>query len=344
MFKHKDNEKKMIDEFNKKKCIELENLENLKKNLENLRKITDNPLFNEEELQKEITEIDSKIKLKEDESYEIKKFIKKYVKNQENKIDGIISLIDEYKPKLIKNLNLNLEEFNQLSKKLEQDFLKVLYLIHDEKEKTKEIYMCDFNYELINICVSELSKDEQQFYINYFSKHINTIFEDFNDLEKYEDFNINYVNDTILNIIYINVVNTVSWEIYNNIIKYFLEKFDIEPDNFLKEVEMRNIIIKNIKLLLKNIIYDKLAIKNPDKSYELDDFYRELIITNSSTLSKDKFEEIDRKKIEFIIIFYSKITEIISNNFYEEIKNYLINQRKIILLLKIYKILIKSNL
>jgi len=40
--------------------------------------------------------------------------------------------------------------------------------------------------------------------------------------------------------------------------------------------------------------------------------------------------------MEQIIDFYSKILENISDKFYQEIKDYLTNQRKIILLLKIY--------
>ena len=52
-----------------------------------------------------------------------------------------------------------------------------------------------------------------------------------------------------------------------------------------------------------------------------------------------KLEEEDKKKMEQIIEYYSKILQTIASAFYNNIKEYLIDQRKIIILLKIYNLL-----
>jgi hypothetical protein len=195
--------------------------------------------------------------------------------------------------------------------------------------------MCDFNNKLISIDITKLDEKKKIVYMKYFKNHINIIFEDFNDLEKKEDYSLNYVNDEILKIIYLNIVNVISFEIYNSIFLYLFEKYDTES---LRDYENdRLIIMKNLKLLLKNKIFDKLEIKNEDKTYETNEFYQDTIIKYFVNLvNKNLDDEEDKKMIEKIIKLYSNIMECIASKFYNEIKEYLINQRKIILMQQIY--------
>ena len=94
---------------------------------------------------------------------------------------------------------------------------------------------------------------------------------------------------------------------------------------------------KNIKILLKNKIYDTLSIKNPDKIYEPSEFYKDIIINTFIDFTNKKLEDDDKKNMEQIIDFYSRILENIVSLFYNDIKDNLIDQRKIVLLLKIYE-------
>jgi len=176
-------------------------------------------------------------------------------------------------------------------------------------------------------------------YQKYFKDHLNPIFEDFNDLEKLEDYTVNYVNIEILNIIYVNIVHTIAYEIYNSLLQYLFDKYAEnlkKNEKNDKQTSNKKVIIKNIKSLLKNKLYDKLMIKNKDKNYETNEFYRDNVINLIIQFINNKLEEDDKKVLEQIIDFYSKILENISDKFYQEIKDYLTNQRKIILLLKIY--------
>ena len=204
--------------------------------------------------------------------------------------------------------------------------------------------MCDFNYLLINIKLDKLNTDEFITYEKYFTNFINSIFEDYNDLEKIEDFEVNYVNYTILNIIKINLVNTISCEIYNYIVKYLVDKYINIDKKETNEMYDKKIILKNIKDFINNKIYDKLNLKNPSKEYKTEDENKKLIKENVfiGIIKRNKDtenKESDDTQIENILKFYGFIAENIAYYYYEEIKRYLDDLRKIILLLKIYNIL-----
>jgi len=332
MFLRTDNKNNLENNFKNKICDELSNLYNAKNNL---LKIQNNKLFDNEEIQKEINEINEEISIKENQKVDINNFIKVFNKNQEERVSDIIRILQADKSNLIKKFNLNMEEFTKLSKKLDNDYLKLLHLLYDIKSEETNSYISDFNYELICTDINELEKEQKKAYRKYFENHLNTIFMDFNDLEKYEDYSINYVNYQILEIIYVNMVHTISWEIYNGLLKYLLEKYDLETKKEKRDLDTK-LILKNIKILLKNKIFDILLIKNPDKVYETSEFYKDIIINTLIDFTNKKLEDEDKKNMEEIIEFYVRILENIVNLFYNDIKENLIDQRKIVLLLKIY--------
>jgi len=333
MFLKTDNKKNIENNLMEKNCNELINLNNAKNNL---LKIRDNKLFNNSDIEKEINNIEEEIKIKENINVDVENFIKVFNNNQINRISEITCILEEYKTKLIKKFNLNMEEFFKLSKNLENDYLKLLHLFYDIKiEEEGVLYISDFNYELICSDITELKDKETISYNKYFQNHLNTIFMDFNDLEKYEDYSINYVNYQLLEIININMVSTISWEIYNGLLKYVLEKYDLESSKKEKPLE-KKLIIKNIKILLKNKIFDILSIKNPDKIYETSEFYKDLIINTFMNITEKKVIDEDKNNMGQIIDFYSRIIENLVSLFYNDIKDNLIDQRKIVILLKIY--------
>jgi hypothetical protein len=334
---------KLEEELNKRKCNELNDLLNRINNLKKLGTKYD-------DLDKEINKLEEEYDKKNSEKIEIDKFIKLFNTSQESKINTIVCTIDEIKSDIEKKLLLNINDIlNDLSKKLEDDYLKILHIFYDIKTNISGLdYLCDFNDILMTINIQDLEKSKNKTrivaYKNYFEKHINSIFEDFNDLEKLEDYTVNYVNIEILNIIYVNIVHTIAYEIYNSTLQYLFDKYaDNLQKNEGKEKDKKTtnkkVIIKNIKSLLKNKLFDKLSIKNKDKNYETNEFYRDNVIELFIQFVNNKLEEDDKKAMEQIIDFYSKILENISDKFYNEIKDYLSNQRKIILLLKIYKLI-----
>jgi hypothetical protein len=328
---HKQNEDE-INELNKSK-IEFQNLLSIKGK---------KGIIDETEIKNKIKVIDTEISKKESENLNIKIVLDK-ITDVDAKCCNIFTIISNHK--LIENLKLNFDEFSKLSKELCEDYFKILNLIYTvTKTDTKiddKIYMCDFNYLLINIKLDKLNSNEFLNYENYFANFINTIFEDYNDLEKYEDFEINYVNYTILNIIKINLVNTISCEIYNYIVKYLVDKYLNKDNTKTKELYEKNKkeILKSIKDFINNKIYDKLNLKNPDKEYKSEKETKKLIKDHYFIGIIQRDNEDDNKEIENILKFYSFIAENVAFHYYEEITRYLNDLRKIILLLKIYNIL-----
>jgi hypothetical protein len=340
---NKNNKKnKLEDELYKRKCNELNDLSN---RISNLNKLKDSILY--DNIDVDIKKLEEEYQRRDAEKIEIDKFIKLFNTSQESKINTIVCTIDEIKSNIEKKLLLNINDtLSDLSKKLEDDYLKILHIFYDIKTNSGLDYLCDFNDILMSINIQELEKNKDvkkiDAYKNYFEKHINSIFEDFNDLEKLEDYTVNYVNIEILNIIYVNIVHTIAYETYNSLLQYLFEKY---ADNLQKNEDKdktttnKKVIIKNIKSLLKNKLFDKLLIKNKDKNYETNEFYRDNVIELLIQFVNNKLEEDDKKIFEQIIEFYSKILENISDKFYKEIKDYLTNQRKIVLLLKIYNVI-----
>ncbi len=315
----------------KKSIVEFQNLLAVKNKKQNI--------INDTEINEKIKNINAEISKKEIENQNINIVLNR-IRDVDTKCCNLFTTISNYK--LIENLKLNFDKFSRLSKELCEDYFKILNLIYTlTKDKDDNIYMCNFNYKLINIKLDTLNSNEFLNYENYFANFINTIFEDYNDLEKYEDFEINYVNYTILNIIKINLVNTISCEIYNYIIKYFTDKYVNDDNIYTKEMYDNNKkeILKNIKDFINNKIYDKLNLKNPDKEYKNEDDLKNLIKQDLYISIIQNRNDDDDKEIDNILKFYSFISENIAYHYYEEIVRYLNDLRKIILLLKIYNII-----
>jgi hypothetical protein len=338
-----DIKKKLLENFETKACEEIADLNNTLKNLENLNQGLPQ-IFNQAEIAAEIAEIKKKINKIENRNKDVNNFIKIFNNKQQKSVEEIICYFSDFKSKFIKATDINFEELMEFAKLIDKDYFKILHLLFDfKKEQNNLLFMCDFNYELIAFNITELDKDItiQEAYKNYFYKHIETIVDDFFDLDKYEDYTVNYVNQVILKIININMVFTISWEIYNTLLQYIFEKYDASQlENINKNNRKQNdsrLVIKNIKLYLKNKLYEILEIKNPIKSYDSIEVYKDVIINFFIDFAGKKLEEEDKKKIEQILEYYTKILQTIANRFYNDIKVYLTDQRKIIILLKIYE-------
>ena len=116
---------------------------------------------------------------------------------------------------LIENMNIDWNKYDSLLKeKLWNYYLPIIKMCNEKnKEENLKKYVSYYNFALLNIDYDKLSSDEITILENYYTKVVNNIYGDFYDLEKYEDSEFNYVNNTILNIIYLNVVGVIAIEI-----------------------------------------------------------------------------------------------------------------------------------
>lgn len=248
---------------------------------------------------------------------------------------------------LIEDVNIDWKDY----KKLVVDELWNLYLpimnICNKKNNTKK-YISYYNFSLLNLDYNMLEDAEVLLLVDYYTKFIDNIYADYYDLEKYEDIEFNYINENILNIIYLNVVDVISIEMYSAIVGYVVNKYN--NDEIVKKLKNKhnNKIITElyeiINKLLKGVVLDKLNLKNPNYSSNYID--TDILIENMKQTIKIIFSigETNEDKIFYnnLTDFYKELVEKITHNVHYEILNLLNDMKKNSLLLRIYKI-IKSQ-
>jgi hypothetical protein len=235
---------------------------------------------------------------------------------------------------LINEMNIEWEKYNKLIKDISNYYLPIINIINTKNTSQSKKYISYYNYSLLNLDYNKLDVNEIQVLINYYEKIINNIYGDFYDLEKYEDSEFNYINDTILNIIYLNLVNVIELEMFSAIIGYITSKY---TDNTIVKKIIENYkdpkvtgIFDTIKNLLKSAIWDKLDMKNKDYPQNYTDFsvYENELKTNVKTIFILDESEEDNKNLNNIIKFYKGLVENVSYNIYNEIVNLLNDMKK----------------
>lgn len=327
-----------IDELQK----EINNLENSTKQMEQERKMG-NGLLNVSNFNKLKTENDELIKQKNIEIENLKKVLIKST-DIESTYDNLFSYINNTSLDLINDMNIDWIKYNELVKEIWSNYLPIINICNNKNINSPK-YISYYNYSLLNLDYNNLNNEEIIILMNYYTKIINDVYNDFYDLEKYEDSEFNYINDTILNIIYINVVNVIAIEMYSGIIGYNINKYvdnrTIKEliDNFKDPKVLK--IFDAIINLLKTIVWDKLNKKNPNypKNYNDYTFYSEELKTTIITVLSLTENDTDKQFIDDIVKFYKGLVENISYNVYSEIINLLNDMKKNALLFSIYNII-----
>ena len=195
------------------------------------------------------------------------------------KVDDAFAEIN--KAKLIKEISMDWSVYNELvADKLWNLYLPIIELANNKNNSSTEKYMSFYNYGLLNLDYALLDESEIQLLVDYNIKIINNIYGDYYDLDKYEDIEYNYINDTILNIIYLNVVKVIGIEMYSALIQYLSTKYSSNAEiiNVVKNYKGKEVFVlfEIIENLLKNAVWDKLKVKNPDKIkiYQDESFYK----------------------------------------------------------------------
>lgn len=248
------------------------------------------------------------------------------------KIDKIFGNIET--SNLIYEMNIKWHKYNKLIEDTSSYYLPIIDILNKKNTNHDQKYISYYNYSLLNLDYNKLNDNEIKVLINYYGKIINNIYGDFYDLEKYEDSEFNYINDTILNIIYLNLVNVIRLEMFSAIVGYISSKYT--NNTIVKEVieNYKNpkvtVIFDTIEKLLKTSIWDKLDMKNKDYPQNYTDFsvYEAELKSNIKIIFILDESEEDNKNLTNIIKFYKGIVENVSYNIYNELVNLLNDMKK----------------
>jgi hypothetical protein len=259
--------------------------------------------------------------------------------SQDPKIDGLFKTITDVK--LIKSMGIDWENYNKLIRdELWNYYLPIIEIQNKKNNNPREKYMSVYNYALLNLPYEKLDDSEMKLLLDYNTLIVNNIYADYYDLEKYEDSEFNYINGYILNIIYLNVVNVISIEMYNGIIEFLANKYSSEPriKEIVENVKNPDVMAMydTIVELLKNAVWDKLQLKNPEleKNYQDVELKSKIQIIFGLLDNSEDLEFFDK-----IIKFYKGICENVSYNVQQEILNLLNDMKRRSLLFEILNLM-----
>ena len=290
--------------------------------------------------------IDDNIKQIIKEIYEKEELIKKYQNYIENigeeDFSSEVKVIDKYQKKLldIKNFEINWNQYTELLNNLDDKYIGIIGILNDKCEKSKsisnhliKIYCCDIN-----------NKESNELIKKYFKLIFEKMFNDYWDLDRYENSDYNIINKSIIEILKINVVGIIKNELINTLINYVIQVNKNKSKNneiIIKTIKSNKDLTNSIKTYLYESLIKKLKLNNPDKS-SLEINIDEQKIKIISTLKKIlilQFDETEENEIKKIIEFNKFVCENISLNCYEEIIKILYDGKKISMFYEIYNLI-----
>lgn len=364
---NEDTEDLLIKSFN-------ENMENeLKKYI---KEESNFMIIKEEELKILLKELDyTNNKIKQFEKATVNKLIsqesiekiKSELESKQRTIQSKINSLTELKDNITINLNIaeeieqailmkdgliDYKAYDSLVSKFKNYYYQVLVLLNKSLKtdletipviSTSQIHLISINYDklpdksIINVLTS------------YYSNIINNLYAEFEDFDKYEDDIHNTVNQSMLNIIKINVINVIGKELYNLLIKNIINITENKKSRIINNLENETLllIIDDIENILKTSIYIKLGVLNPDSiNNNIDILKAKLItdLTNIFGLNPQSATETFNEQFNGFIDFYISVAENISYNIYFELIKLLSSMKKISLLLEIVKILMDEKM
>ena len=338
----KTNSETKISDYVKTLQDEINELKNRSKELEedkdnnSLLKQTDN------DIKENINVIKNEINEKEKLIEEYQKFIKN-INDESLSGKELKNKIDKYQNKLldIKNFEINWKEYTELLNDLDDKYIGVIGILNDKCEKSNsisnhliKIYCCDIN-----------NKENNKLIKKYFKLIFEKMFNDYWDLDRYENSDYNIINKSIIEILKINVVGIIKNELINTLINYVIQlnknKNKSENNKIINNIKNNNDLTESIKIYLYESLIKKLKLNNPDKSgleINIDEQKIKIISTLKKILTL-QFDETEENEIKKIIEFNKFVCENISLNCYEEIIKILYDGKKISMYYEIYDII-----
>lgn len=290
-----------------------------------------------------ISDINNKI-------YEKKQLVEQY-KNIENEIsnnsyseqiDEINKLLINYENNLLdmNYLTIDWHEYTKLLNELDNKYLELINIQNEECEKTPSI-----NNHLIKIfCQNIVFNQNFDLIKKYFKLIFVKMFDDYWDLDRYDDSDYNITNKSIIQILKINVVGIIKNELLNTLSNYIIQLNKISLNDISVKIKSNDELKKSIKTYLYDCLVKKLNIFNPLKSNLLIniDEHKIIIINILEKILNNKFDETEQIEIKKIIEFNRFICENIGLNCYDEIVKMLYDGKKMALYYEMYD-LIQNN-
>ena len=258
--------------------------------------------------------------------------------------NNIKKILKKYKNKLLDMNDLTIEwiEYNNLLNELDDKYLEIIRILNEKCDKNISI-----NNHLIKIYCLEITNDE---YFNLIKKYFKFIytntFNDYWDLDRYEDSEYNITNKSIIEIIKINVISVIRNEFVNTLTNYIvqLNKNNSNINDIIHNIKNNVDLKKSIETYLYQCMINKLGLNNPDKSsYELNiDDEKTTIINTMIKMLRYNFNDTEKTQIKKIIDFNRLICENVSLNSYNEIIKILNDGKKISIFYEMYDLIITN--
>ena len=337
----KEHVPKNIHFFIKKIQNEIANLEHTKSEYKSEIDLSKNGLINSTDISDKIIEIDKLI-------VEKQKMVDNYI-NYANKMDNKIEnytdisvekILKKYKSTLIKSTKINWDQYEIFSDLLDNNYYKIIKILNKKIENTNTI--SNFLFNIINNNVSQNDSEKFEMFEKYFDLIFDNMFADYWDLDRFEDSTYNVLNESIINILKINVIGIITNELSNTIINYIIQTKNYNDTimSEIKNIKNDKEKINSIKSFLFLCMITKLELKNPDKtSYQNIDIQKKTIIEQLNITIGGRFDEQDKIELDKILEFNKFLCENIAYNCYQELIKILFDTKKISIYYKMFKLL-----
>lgn len=262
----------------------------------------------------------------------------------------IQSKINKYSNLLINNNNsIDYEKYNEMVQEIILNYLDVIKILNN---KVVNSTPNDKTISDSQICLIELKpniitdKNNLAMLSNYYSKIIDKLYGEYNDLDKYEDAEYNTVNYSMLSIIKINIINVMAEEITKLLIEYIQNNYsstvikELNRDIAANYSTIHNKLFGLVRNYLTSSMNQKLGTTNPDKEINLDIIKTRLVKSIFTIFGLTlELEGEQLNEIVTFIDFYTEISDNLSTHAYTEMLKLLVNMKKIGLLIEIYNLL-----
>ena len=280
------------------------------------------------------------------------------LENELNNLQGKINInmikkkVDEdydyiQRTNLVNNMEINYNEYDNLIRKIGKNYYDLISILN--KKNKNNITLSKLEFLLILLEINKLDSVELDTITKYFNNFINKIYGDFNDLDKYEDAEYNYINYNMLKIIKMSISNIFAFEFINHLRIFLIKKLNSSsvPDKTIigkiKSPQFSTKVYKNIINIFNNAIIDKLGLRNQDgeKDYPDNDTLVNGLINDvrSYLMYEQSFVEEVSTEIRQLCMYYNALVDNISLNTYDEMKMLLENLKKKSLLIEIYNLI-----
>ena len=260
-------------------------------------------------------------------------------KTQETSLNDIKVTMDKYTSSLLntKNLSIQWEEYKKLINELDDKYLKIIGILDIKCETIPSI-----SNHLIKIFgKSIMDNNSVELIVKYFKSIFSPIFNDYWDLDRYEDSEYNTINYSIIQILKINVVGIIKNETINTLINYIvqLNKNKNKISEIIKLLKNDKSLNQSIQIYLTQSLIIKLVLSNPDKPNPqiILDEQKTIIINTLNKIVGGQLEETEKEEIDKILKFNKFVCENIGFNCYEEIIKILYDGKKLSLYYEIYE-------